>query len=376
MAPQAVPGMAPAEGDQVPSDPSQSLMPSEPGQAPVSADTPAISPEAAASLTSMASAPSGLSGTPSMIGDFFGGGYQLSLFGQPNVATAGGDRRVKYSENNSPFPQDRVFFNYHHFHNAVQDVRATDQDVNRFTFGIERTFGDGFYSWELRIPFAGGLDATQDTADPDPTAVEFGNISLALKRLLYRNRCFAVATGLGIIFPTGDDFEVIDGSFNSVAFRFDNDAVHLQPFLGVFYQRHPRLFHQFFVQADFDANGNDVVGIGGETGVLQDPALLFLDYSAGYWLYRNPCSGRYITGLAPMIELHYSTTMQDQDFGPAQLQGQFIQDFRRDVLHLTAGLFFQLGNRSSLRVAGIAPLRDGSDRFFDSEFGVQFVRGF
>jgi hypothetical protein len=35
---------------------------------------------------------------------------------------AGGDRRFKISENNSPFPQDRIFFNYHHFHNAVVDV--------------------------------------------------------------------------------------------------------------------------------------------------------------------------------------------------------------------------------------------------------------
>lgn len=35
---------------------------------------------------------------------------------------AGGDRRFKLSDNNSPFPQDRIIFTYHHFHNAIVDV--------------------------------------------------------------------------------------------------------------------------------------------------------------------------------------------------------------------------------------------------------------
>ncbi|MEZ6117707.1 MAG: hypothetical protein R3C28_14205 [Pirellulaceae bacterium] len=94
-------------------------------------------------------------GVPSMIGDFFGGGYNYTVDGPFNggtVTLAGGDRRMKFSENNSPFPRDRIFFNYNHFHNALTDPNGNSRDLNRYTFGVESTIFNDFNSVELRVP--------------------------------------------------------------------------------------------------------------------------------------------------------------------------------------------------------------------------------
>ena len=127
--------------------------------------------------------------------------------------------------------------------------------------------------------------------------------------------------------------------------------------------------------------GNDV-SLDGISDTLEDQTLLFLDFSAGYWLHRNRCA-RVFRGLAPMLELHYTTALEDQDYGAFEgvtlfrAQGGptlFVEDARRDVLNITGGLYLELTRLSSLKIGAVAPLRDGSDKLFDSEIGVQFVR--
>ena len=317
-----------------------------------------------------------------MIGDFFGNGYNYDFGGQNeniSVTAAGGDRRFKLTENNSPFPQNRVFFNYHHFHNALRDAAGRRRNVNRYTFGVESTVWNECNSIELRVPFAGTVSSSQDLSGSDFESTEFGNISFAFKRLLFRNQCSALAVGLGVVLPTGDDSVLLDSGVPQAI--FNNDSFYIQPFLGYYRQPNERLFWQFFTQVDFDANGNRVVipgtGIFGtgsdQVQTLQDQTLLFLDFSMGYWLYKNDARRRYLTGVAPMLELHYTTTLQDQDLGNF---GVFERIGRRDVLNLTAGLLFQIGQMSSLRVAAVSPLREDFDKIFDAEFGLQFVRRF
>lgn len=340
---------------------------------------------------------------PYMIGDFFGGGATV-LFqesgptGTPLSATlplAAGDRRLKVTENNSPLPADRVFMNYQHFANALDAGNTNTRGLDRYVFGIEKAFGDGHWSVELRLPFAAGLDSTQMTNTPLLTeGAEFGNLAFIFKGLLWRSQTWSAGAGLALTLPTAGDVR-ISGPSSLVV---ENEAVHLLPFVGLQYTPNERFWMLTFVHADFDANGNPVTFTGAEygypytpgiaRGVLQDQNLLHLDASWGYWLYRDPAGDRLLSGLAPMLELHYSTTMQPGDFvmsnrldGTRDAAGAFTtlpngQGFagrRQDTLNLTGALRFQIGRRSTLTVAGVAPLLTGDDKPFDAEFITQYI---
>lgn len=324
---------------------------------------------------------------PSMIGDFFGHGYQLgSAFGPAEgayVARAGGDRTFKLAENNSPFPTNRVYFNYHHFSNALIDTSGRSQDVDRYTFGLEKTFLNENASIELRVPLVGGLDGAQVLGGTDTLGTELGNLALAVKALLLRGDNVSLAGGLAVVFPTGSDAQITDGS--TMWMEFQNESLHLQPFLGAFWAPNERVFHQFLFQLDFDTTGSDaIVPLGSplalynatsdESSALYDQTLMYLDYQFGFWLHRRP--NGVIRGIAPLVEFHYTTTLRDLDFESYEGRGVFLPDRRRDVLNLTGGVFFQLGAQTSVKIAGVAPLRDGSDKLFDSEFGLQLVRNY
>jgi len=264
----------------------------------------------------------------------------------------------------------------------VLDTSAREQDIDRYLFGLEKALLNDNVSLELRIPLVGGLDATQVLGGDDTRDTEFGNLALAVKALLLRRSNAAVGGGLAIVFPTGPDSQVTDGS--TMWMEFQNESLHLQPFIGSYWAPNDRVFHQFLFQLDFDASGSDVIvpafsplsvnRSDDEVAMLYDQTLMYVDYQFGYWLHRR--STGIVRGIAPLVELHYTTTLESVDFESYENRGMFLEDRRRDVLNLTGGVFFQFGQQTSLKVAGVVPLRDGSDKLFDSEFGVQVVRNY
>jgi hypothetical protein len=321
---------------------------------------------------------------PGMIGDLFGPSYQMNIVtaGQPtgeftNIPSGAGDRRFKIAENYSPFPIDRVFVNYNHFHRALQTADGREANLNRMTMGLEKTFFDQMWSVEVRAPFSTGLRADQYVIPNfDNVGGEFGNVAMALKRLLFRSDTVAMSAGVGMVLPTGPDTRLFDFAASEVL-NIKNQAFYVQPFVGAWWTPNDRLFGQFAVQADFDTTGNDIdfvrVGAGPE-GTLQDQALLYLDASFGYWLFHDPSSDAVVTGIAPMVEIHHNTTIEDPDsleVGPDTLTNPFG---RMDILNLTGALRFELAGMSYLTVFGVAPLRDNEEKLFDAEFGVQYTR--
>lgn len=360
------------------------------------ADEPAVAaPELMDDANLLASNFGGTQGALSsrygIIGDFFGGAYQMTLndltgsFGtveSANIPIAAADRRFKMADGNSPFPVDRFFFNYNHFHNALTTVDGRETDLNRYIVGAELATDSQLASFEFRLPFAAGLDNVQ-VFDPsaDNTATEFGNIGMALKRLIYESQTVRGSVGLGMVLPTAADALVVD-SFGADYLTIGNEAFYLQPFTGWLWTPNDRFFTQFFAQMDFDCNGNPVTyERTGATGVIQDQTLLFLDASFGYWLYHDPCGCRLITGLAPMVELHYTTTVEDSDivtFQDINAGGNTITNpnGRQDVLNLTGGLRFEVRGDSFLNAAVVVPLRDNGDHIFDAELAMQYVRFF
>lgn len=394
------PAAKPAQPATVPAPPAATGNPANPASAPP-VGTPPVnefgSPGAARqqSLFSALESPPGqrpflgnrLSRTPDVFGDSFipvsanidvinltGMTSGSATFVEADLPLGGGMRRFK-NEHARALPTDRVFFLYNHFHNALRfqtDNSSTTDSVDQFTFGFERTSDDGQWSFELRMPFSGDADLSGDDVAVQSNGV--GNLVGTLKRLLYSDSTFAAAMGLAVVAPTGSDASVTFQNSNS-RIDFENEAVHLLPYFAVQLSPDENWFFHAFCQVDIAANENEVSLVGNgftDSDSLADQTLLYLDVSAGYWWYQST-EGSGLTGLASVVELHYTTTLNDAD--KATLNGAFIGNFenRYDVLNLTAGLHSEWNKNIALRVAVVVPL-DRDERFFDSETQVSLIR--
>ena len=86
-----------------------------------------------------------------------------------------------------------------------------------------------------------------------------------------------------------------------------------------------------------------------------------------------------MTGLASILELHYTTALQDADVLSATTGGTSFRfgnlRNRFDVVNLTVGLHAEMARRTTFRVAGVFPLNT-VDRPFDSEVQVSVNRRF
>jgi len=340
-----------------------------------------------------------LATTPNMIGDLRGGGYMFTVrttTGNTETTSggtlpiAGGDRLTKISEDTSPIPTDRVFADFNHFNGAALTVDGRIIDVNRYTFGIEKTFFDGACSIEIRAPIENGLSA--DESDPaganGNVGTSLGDVSIIPKVLVAKSDTWASSVGLAVTLPTAPDVSNTQTAFDSITY-IKNDSLHLQPFVGLLLAPSTRLFSISYIQLDFDANGSPVTSqsLFGQPGPvvfdgrLRDPTLMYVDMSVGYWLFdardesRNSwLLGGYISGIAPIVELHYTTSLQPFTTHVTGITSEFA---REDILDMTAGLSFQLGPMSNLTVAACAPLRTTlRDKEFDSEVIVEFDRRF
>ena len=89
-------------------------------------------------------------------------------------------------------PTDRVFFDYNHFGSAALTNDGRIIDVNRYTFGVEKTF---LMERARSIPLAivSGLAANQIDPCQEPTTTKAryaGNISITPKYLIAKSDTF------------------------------------------------------------------------------------------------------------------------------------------------------------------------------------------
>ena len=304
--------------------------------------------------------------------------YNVAVNVRAPAAGTGGVGRSKIAEGSSPLPRNRVFFDYANYNSVPYSNGGTS--LNRFTPGVEKTFLDGMVSVEARLPFASGVNADVITSGTNLTSAgdtELGNVALYGKILLTHRSSYALSAGLGITLPTADGTSVALSN-GTPLLAIDNEAVHLQPFLGFVYAPHDRFFAQGFAQLDLAANGNHVAlnseGSGLLTaGTLTDVNHVFADLGLGYWLYRNDCAcASGLTGIAPMVELHYTGAMSNGDIvaaGPFQV-GNFDGDL--NMLNFVAGANFEFSNGRNLSVAYTGPLTNESDRQFGGGLRVLF----
>jgi len=300
---------------------------------------------------------------------------------------------VKLAENVSPMPRDRVFFNMSYFHNSFfsQNVRA---DINRFMPGFEKTFFDGFTSIEIRTPFAATLDSTQSydasagTGITSYRNIEWGNMSVIFKGLIAETETSALTGGIMVQCPTaqavriksvGQDQELAAG--NDLVF-VDNQSVHVMPFVGFIWAPTNRLFTQTLLQIDVDTNGNpayanvlltdNIKQAGNYAGRLTYPTYMYLGLSAGYWVYKNNSRSAWLTGIAPLLEMHYNQSLTNYDV-ICQPGFQLGEDpGSLSLFNGMTGVNFEWGTRSTLTFAYVSPIGGGTDRWFDGEARVMY----
>lgn len=350
---------------------------------------PRLSEEQLAQIRSLRSPIRRLARVPNMFGDLFNQSGQLVVNGafgaRADIPTAGVLGRSKVSENNKAVTMDRFYFTFNHFHNALEgdidtldNLPATDLSVTRYTLGMERRFLDELWSVDLRLP----LVARYDFGIPKfgVTGDEIGNLSVILKRQLVATCTTGVVAGLGIDIPTGGD---LNGHAGGTSFTLHNDAVTLSPYVGMLYAPESGFFYHGFVQLDVPLNGNRIefadpfFATNGRFGRISEQTLMHFDAGIGRWVYRN-CCAPVVTGLAAVLELHYTTTLDDADIvygSVSPLRFQFGNTLNRiDAVQLTCGLHVQLGAQTTLRVGGAFPLNSGPERPFDAEVLVSLNR--
>jgi hypothetical protein len=306
-----------------------------------------------------------------MIGDHFGNGFAFANTGA-SLSIQGGLRRMKIAENVSPMPQDRLFFSFNHFADSVRSADPGNPliDLQRYTVGVEKTFHSGLTSLEIRAPITDGLSSDQSIFG-DNESGEFGDLTITPKALLSANRTHRLSAGLGIQVPTADDATSTGRGETIVV---ENNAVHLKPFLGLMHTPNSRLFMIAYAQLDIDVSGYDVTSTTGATGSFEDPTFLYLDIQYGYWLYQScRCCAGGVTGIAPVIELHYATNLEDFEGVPGLIN---TTADHVDILNLTAGARIRLGCNTFVTVGSAVPLRNEDNRQFDWEFITQLQCGF
>ena len=348
-----------------------------------------------AGMFETSSEPPRLSDSPDIFGDSHERLFGSEFMYDPNfpkernvitgISTTGLSQRLRIAESNKALPVNRFFFHYNHFHNAVRFQRssnATGQfrnalSLDSYVIGAERVFDDGYSSVEVRMPFTSGGDFSDSDFEIDNGNI--GNLSVVLKRMVHESQSTIVAVGLGITVPTGSD---IRGDLPQLATRFTiaNEAVHIVPFIGFLSTLNDRLFVQGFAQVDVAANGNPINIISldrnvANSGTFNEQTLFSLDAATGYWLLKDRVGHR-LTGLAAVLELHYTTALQDTDSVSAGDGSLVLTNTlnRFDVVNLTMGMHAQINHLTDVRFGAVVPLRNSQSRFFDSELMVSVVR--
>lgn len=290
------------------------------------------------------------------------------FFNLPTPGNGGVVGRVKLSEDSSPMPRDRIIFNYDYFNNTTLGPGV---DVNRYTFGLEKTFFNGNTSIEVRIPLASTMNSDQFVGTQSMNT-EIGNLHVLLKGLIYQTNELFVATGLGISTPTADATRVFTTSGTELV-RINNNTVMLEPYIAALYVPNDRFFAQAWLTWVFNASGDRVqANLNGQglqnLGTINAQTLMQADLQLGYWAYRSGDRSSRLRAIAPFVELHYTGTLNDADvistsnFLIGDLTGRF------DQLNLASGFMTQWGDNMTVNLGLVVPL---NDRDFDYQLGLR-----
>jgi hypothetical protein len=258
-------------------------------------------------------------------------------------------RTFKITDDESPQPRDRVFFDFNYYDNVGSAVnRRLGIDLHgvavyRDMFGLEKTFLNNAASIGLRLPL-NTLSASSTTPGLGGTDTDVGDLTAILKYAFWQDNGKVFSGGLAVTAPTGP------GHFAGSNVPIAHDTI-LQPFIGYLWARDRWFVHGF-------------------SGLLipteiQDVTVLFNSVGVGYSFSRASPEDRLLKAVVPTFEVHVSD--------PLNHRGAFrINDpaGTPDVVDLTMATTFALGRRSNLAIGIVTPVT--GPKPFDVEALVQF----
>lgn len=262
-------------------------------------------------------------------------------------------RNFKISENMSPRPQDRVFYNFNYYDNLNAtlnkrfQVPITSIKGYRNVWGFEKTFNDGNGSFGIRVPLNTVTANSTSPSIKTPTSTAMGDMTIFGKYILEQNKKTGslVSVGLAITPRTGP------GRFAGAPYLFGLNTTYVQPYIGFIWNK-GRFYLQGFSAFDFAVSTNDV-------------SLMYNDIGMGYFIYRSKDNQSFLTALAPTFELHVNSPLNHRDvFNRLDFAGT------PDVVNLTYGLNCEFRRQSILTFAVVTPV--SSPRPFDIEYSLLF----
>jgi hypothetical protein len=308
-------------------------------------------------------APLSSGGMPQMIGDlspFYSHGRLATGNSPPTPPGPKGAalfyptlRNFKVSENQSPQPQDRFFFDFNFYSNVNSTVNTAQRsDINRlnayvYIWGFEKTFDEGNGSIGIRLPLNSLTGSSNNNGIATPTSTALGNLDIFAKYILKRNveTGSLITAGFQITPPTATS------RFAGAPYVFGLNTTYFQPFIAYLW-RHDRFFLQGFSGFDFPANNADVT-------------LMFNDVGIGYFVFQNTDRSALVSAIAPMFEVHVNTPFNHRN--PFNATDPAASPY---VTNLTYGLNVLFRGRASLTAALVTPVT--SPKPFDAEFALLF----
>ncbi len=247
-------------------------------------------------------------------------------------------RAFKISENQSPRPQDRVFFTFNYFNNLNGPINqrinapVSNLQVYREFFGFEKTFWNGNASIGLRVP-VNTLTADSPVRGLGGTNTSFGNMTVFTKFILWQDKSGRnlVSTGVAVTGPNGPT--AFAGAPGAVGFH---DA-SIQKYVGYIFGGE-NWYLQGFEAIDVPTDSNDVT-------------MLYNDLGVGYFVYKNKDPKAFISSIAPTFETHINI--------PLNHRGAFRYHDAAgtpDVVDLTYGINTFIRRRAMLTIGFVNPV--------------------
>ena len=204
-------------------------------------------------------------------------------------------RAFKISENQSPRPQDRVFFSFNFFENVNQSVNkafgspVTNMRVYRYVWGVEKTFNNGMGSVGIRLPLNTlTADSTRPKQFSTPTSTSLNDLSVYAKYILCQNVKTGSLVSVGMLIaprPARGDVRQQQVHPADPHERTCNRSWPTSTTSG------EKFYVQGFSAYQTPVNPRDVM-------------LAFNDVVFGYYLYQSQDPDRFLTGVVPVFEVH------------------------------------------------------------------------